>query len=645
MARTIAGVVLALLCLPHSAAAQTATATITPTRSRTPTETVSPSVTPTFSRTGTPTRTPTPTRTSTGTATSTSTATYTWTATVTRTPTATRTGTRTQTPTHSVTPTFTETATRTSTNTPTRSTTPTRTATGTSTATVTRTPTRTPTPTVTLTRTPFAGSISVDLLEDRRGDNNNGTFTTIVSALVADRNGNPVGDGAEVTFGLDPAVAGVAITALGRVGELPDCDVSTYEADTGLQILPQAGTALACLRYVASLEGTRVTVVAEIPVVDISLRAQRLVRLPAAPTPTPSSTATRTSTPTVTATSTVTRTGTATETPTATATPTDTDTPTRTSTPTSTATPTETDTPTETPTSTPTYTPTATPTVTETPTAPIRVAAGQSAARPGGEADFEVEMVDKLSQVVALSFDILFDADAFDFSAIASRCEIDPRLDTHSLQVSVAFDPFVPIGKRRFRFVLFDRGGPPDLIGDGALVHCALPVREDARLGPSPLTLDRVLAGDQDGALLDVLKVDGFVLIDPNAVLPTPTATATATPTVTSTPMATPSHTATATGTATQTPTDTPLPTVTPTPGDTATEKPSPTPTATPLPCIGDCDGNRAVSISELVLAVNIASGSSPVSACLAADRNRDGSVSIDELVACVTSGLVGCPR
>jgi len=33
-----------------------------------------------------------------------------------------------------------------------------------------------------------------------------------------------------------------------------------------------------------------------------------------------------------------------------------------------------------------------------------------------------------------------------------------------------------------------------------------------------------------------------------------------------------------------------------------------------------DCDGDRSVSISELVLAVNIASGSSPVSECLAAD-------------------------
>jgi hypothetical protein len=414
-----------------------------------------------------------------------------------------------------------------------------------------------------------------------------------VSALVADRNGNPVGDGAEVAFRLDPPVAGAAITAVGRVGELPECDVSTYEADTGRQVLPQAGTALACLRYVASLEGSRVTVVAEVPVVTISLSAQRLVRLPVSPTPTPSVTAT----------------------------PIDTATPTRTATPTDTATSTATETPTETSTSTHTRTPTATPTVTETPTAPIRVAASGGAARPGGEAEVDVEMVDKLSEVVGLSFDILFDDDAFDFSAIATRCDIDPRLETHGLQVNVALDPFVPIGKRRFRFVLFDRGGAPDLIGDGWLIHCAFPVREEARVGPSPLTLDRVLAGDREGILLEVLKVDGFVLIDPNAPLPT----ATGTSTVTSTP--------------TVTPTDTPLPTVTP------THEPSPTPTATPVPCIGDCDGNRAVSISELVLAVKIASGSSPVSECLAADRNRNGTVTVDELISCVTSGLVGCPR
>ena len=120
----------------------------------------------------------------------------------------------------------------------------------------------------------------------------------------------------------------------------------------------------------------------------------------------------------------------------------------------------------------------------------------------------------------------------------------------------------------------------PDLIGDGKLVHCALPVREDARLGPFPVTLDQVLAGDQNGVLLEVLKVDGFVLIDPNAPLPTPTATATATATstVTSTPTATRSRSATATGTATQTSTDTPLPTLPPDTQRHADREPSPTP-------------------------------------------------------------------
>ena len=106
------------------------------------------------------------------------------------------------------------------------------------------------------------------------------------------------------------------------------------------------------------------------------------------------------------------------------------------------------------------------------------------------------------------------------------------------------------------------------------------------------------------------------------------------------------------TRTVTAPPTAGTTPGITPTPGGgeptvTGTVSPpsTPTPTATPLPCLGDCDGDRSVSINELVLAVNIASGSSPVSECPAADRSRDGQVTVDEVVACVTSALVGCPR
>jgi hypothetical protein len=59
--------------------------------------------------------------------------------------------------------------------------------------------------------------------------------------------------------------------------------------------------------------------------------------------------------------------------------------------------------------------------------------------------------------------------------------------------------------------------------------------------------------------------------------------------------------------------------------------------------CAGDCNGDGAVSISELIVGVNIALGNAPASACTAMDANQDGMVSINELVAAVNSALTGC--
>lgn len=60
--------------------------------------------------------------------------------------------------------------------------------------------------------------------------------------------------------------------------------------------------------------------------------------------------------------------------------------------------------------------------------------------------------------------------------------------------------------------------------------------------------------------------------------------------------------------------------------------------------CVGDCNGDGTVTISELITGVNIALGSAVVGACAAVDRNRDGGASIDELIAAVTNALGGCP-
>jgi hypothetical protein len=59
--------------------------------------------------------------------------------------------------------------------------------------------------------------------------------------------------------------------------------------------------------------------------------------------------------------------------------------------------------------------------------------------------------------------------------------------------------------------------------------------------------------------------------------------------------------------------------------------------------CAADCDASGIVSIAELLRAVNVARGSAFFLACPAADRNRDLSVTVAELVAGVRAALQGC--
>lgn len=622
--RTRAGIPLAcfVFLLPALAQAQTATSTPsgTPTATGTatptgalatptpsPTDTPRPPTgTPTRTETGTVTRTPTrtPTRTATPTRTQTATRTQTITRTITQTPTATASSTATE----SASPTRTRTATRTATaspsrtgtRTPTRTVTPTRTRTGTRTVTPTRTRTGTPTrtgtatdtPTVTPTSTPAAASISVARFADNRGDNLDGTFTTLVVAFLTDELGNPVGDGTTVTFTLVDPPIGVVITFTGRTNRLPDCDIQSFEEDTGIQVEPQPGRAFSCLRYLESLEGDIVRVRASVPASQGIIEETRSIRLPAGPTPTP----------------TITPTSTETFTPSPTATP------------------------------TPTSTNTATATVTETPSVDTRIAVSRGVVRPGEVAEIDVDLVDKADAVFELQFDLLFEQAVFTFTNITQRCVADERLESHSLSVSVAFDPNVPPGQRRFRYVFFNLSGTPTELGSGPLVHCRLPVVEDAPVGPTRVTLDQVLPGDAEGNLISgVLSVDGEVLVDPD--LPTPT------PTSTVTPSATPTETATQSPIPTETPTSTATetPTVTPTSTATSTPPPSVTPTPTEPPCVGDCNGDREVTVDELVLGVGIAGGTFPLDDCPAFDADDGGGVTVDELVAGVGNAIRGC--
>jgi hypothetical protein len=59
--------------------------------------------------------------------------------------------------------------------------------------------------------------------------------------------------------------------------------------------------------------------------------------------------------------------------------------------------------------------------------------------------------------------------------------------------------------------------------------------------------------------------------------------------------------------------------------------------------CGGDCDDDGMVGINELIIGVNIALGTQPVTACAAFDANHDDMVGINELIAAVNNALNQC--
>jgi hypothetical protein len=81
--------------------------------------------------------------------------------------------------------------------------------------------------------------------------------------------------------------------------------------------------------------------------------------------------------------------------------------------------------------------------------------------------------------------------------------------------------------------------------------------------------------------------------------------------------------------------TATTLPTTAPTVPTTTTPSPMP-------PCMGDCNRDGQVTIEELVLAVAMAL-ERPTANCRAVDRDENGFVSVAELVAAVGNALSGC--
>jgi hypothetical protein len=60
--------------------------------------------------------------------------------------------------------------------------------------------------------------------------------------------------------------------------------------------------------------------------------------------------------------------------------------------------------------------------------------------------------------------------------------------------------------------------------------------------------------------------------------------------------------------------------------------------------CVGDCDGNGAVAVGEIVAGVAIAMARSALGACAAMDRDADLDVSVSELTTAIGFALDGCP-
>ena len=60
--------------------------------------------------------------------------------------------------------------------------------------------------------------------------------------------------------------------------------------------------------------------------------------------------------------------------------------------------------------------------------------------------------------------------------------------------------------------------------------------------------------------------------------------------------------------------------------------------------CPGDCNGDQIVTVDELVRGVNIALDQQTIDSCPAFDRNSDGQVTIEELLAAVSAAIGTCP-
>lgn len=148
-------------------------------------------------------------------------------------------------------------------------------------------------------------------------------------------------------------------------------------------------------------------------------------------------------------------------------------------------------------------------------------------------------------------------------------------------------------------------------------------------------------------AMTGTIRIVGDTATSTPVTPSTPTATRTDTRTPTRTPSSTstPTDTVTAVSTATRTPSSTPTESPAPTGTNTPTATNTPTEASTSGPCAGDCNQDRAVTVDELMKDIDVALGRTAWAACRFADLDRDGQVTVDEVVQAVRAALDGCPN
>ena len=66
-------------------------------------------------------------------------------------------------------------------------------------------------------------------------------------------------------------------------------------------------------------------------------------------------------------------------------------------------------------------------------------------------------------------------------------------------------------------------------------------------------------------------------------------------------------------------------------------------PAAAHAACVGDCDASGDVRINELILLVDIALGTAPLTNCSGGDQNGDGEIAVNEIITAVNNALAGC--